>query len=60
MKRFGREVSVRDDAIDLGKALEIALPGFLETTWPQRRQTLQAIFEQLGTRSLPDQALLPT
>lgn len=54
MQRFGREVSVRDDAVALAKALEALAPGFTETLWPERRKTLEAARERLGTTFLPE------
>lgn len=54
MQHFGREVSVRDDAVALAKALEELVPGFTQTLWTERRKTLEAEIERLGTSFLPD------
>jgi hypothetical protein len=54
MQRAGREVSVRDDAIALARALAEHLPVFTETLWPTRRQQLETVVERLRSSFVPE------
>ena len=53
LRRGGREIAIRVDAVEWARALEAAFPDFLERSWPERRARLAALVAGLETKFLP-------
>ena len=53
-KRHGREISIRDDAVRLARAIQELMPDFTRSLWPARKAELDRRMAYLQTDFMPE------